>query len=54
LRFECRLVLTVDPEANFIEVDLSEMERVLEELISAALYDIDDVITEECEVHRND
>ena len=51
---EVSLIIKLDPEANFIEVDLSEMERVLEELISAALYDIDDVIIEECEVHRND
>lgn len=50
MRFEARLVLTVDPEANFIEVDMAEMERVVEELLTAAIYDIDDVILEECEI----
>lgn len=52
MKFEARLVLTVDPDANFIEADLSEMERVIEELLSAAIYDIDDVILEECEVEE--
>ena len=52
MKFEARLVLTVDPDANFIEADLSEMERVIEELLSAAMYDIDDVILEECEVEE--
>jgi hypothetical protein len=52
MKFEVRLSLTVDPDANFIEADLSEMERVIEELISIAIYDIDDVILEECEVEE--
>ena len=52
MKFEVRLSLTVDPDANFIEADLSEMERVMEELISIAIYDIDDVILEECEVEE--
>jgi hypothetical protein len=52
MKFEVRLNLTVDPDANFIEADLSEMERVIEELISIAIYDIDDVILEECEVEE--
>ena len=52
MKFEVRLVLSVDPEANFIEADLSEMERVIGELISMAIYDIDDVILEECEVEE--
>ena len=54
MRFESRLVLTVDPEANFIEADLEETERVIQELLSIAVYDIDDVILEECEVTQND
>jgi len=52
MKFEVRLSLTVDPDANFIEADLSEMERVIEELLSIAIYDIDDVILEECEVEE--
>jgi len=54
MRFESRLVLTVDPDANFIEADMSEMERVLQELLSVAIYEIDDLILEECEVTKND
>jgi hypothetical protein len=54
MRFECRIVLTVDQDANFIEADLEEMERVMQELLSVAVYDIDDVILEECEVTQND
>lgn len=50
MRFEARLVLTIDPDANFIEADMAEMERVIQELLSTAIYDIDDVILEECEV----
>ena len=52
MKFEARLVLTVDPDANFIEADLSEMERVIQEILSVAIYDIDDVILEECEVEE--
>jgi len=52
MEFEVRLVLTVDPDANFIEADLSEIERVIQELLSVAIYDIDDVILEECEVEE--
>lgn len=54
MRFESRLILTVDPEANFIEADMSEMERVLQELLSVAVYDIDDIVLEECEVTQYD
>ena len=54
MQFEGRLVLTVDPDANFIEADRVEMERVLEELLSIAIYDIDDLVLEQCEVTQND
>ena len=33
---------------------MSEMERVLQELLSVAIYEIDDLILEECEVTKND
>tara|TARA_R110002167_G_scaffold133788_1_gene319057 strand:- start:345 stop:488 length:144 start_codon:yes stop_codon:yes gene_type:complete len=46
------LRLIVDPDANYIEVDLSETARVLEELITAAVYDIDDITIEELEVEE--
>lgn len=52
MRYEIRMTIAVDPEANFIEADLSDMPRVVQELISTAMYDIDDVIVEECEVEE--
>tara|TARA_R110000744_G_C19262407_1_gene551523 strand:- start:847 stop:1014 length:168 start_codon:yes stop_codon:yes gene_type:complete len=54
MRFEARLVFTVDPSANFLEADQMEMERVLEELLSISIYEIDDIIISECEVNRYD
>ena len=54
MQFEGRLVFTVDPDANFLEVDRVEMERVLGEILAIAIYDIDDVILEQCEVTQND
>jgi|TARA_B100001939_G_C16873010_1_gene587280 hypothetical protein len=52
MRYEIRMTIAVDPEANFIEADLSDMPRVVQELVSTAMYDIDDVIVEECEVEE--
>mgnify|MGYP003141641857 FL=1 len=52
MKYEIRMTITVDPEANFIEADLSDMPRVVQELVSSAMYDIDDVIVEECEVEE--
>lgn len=46
--------MTVDPAANFIESDFSEIERVLEELLTVAIYDIDDITLEECEVTQSE
>jgi hypothetical protein len=52
MKFEVRLVISVDPEANFIEADLEDMERVMKEIVSSAMYDVDDVLVEECEVEE--
>ena len=52
MQYEIRMKIVVDPEANFIEADLSDMPRVVQELVSTAMYDIDDVIVEECEVEE--
>ena len=43
MQYEIRMKIVVDPEANFIEADLSDMPRVIQELVSSAMYDIDDV-----------
>ena len=52
LKYEIKMTIVVDPDANFIEADLSDMPRVIQELVSASMYDIDDVIVEECEVEE--
>jgi len=52
MRYDIRMTIAVDPEANFIEADLSDMPRVVQELVSSAMYDIDDIIVEECEVEE--
>ena len=52
MRYEIRMTIAVDPEANFIEADMADMPRVIQELVSSAMYDIDDVIVEECEVEE--
>ena len=49
MRFELSLKIKVDPEANFLET-FGYNSDVIKELIEASLYDIDDVIVEECEV----
>jgi len=52
LRYEIKMTIVVDPDANFIEADLSDMPRVVNELVSSSMYDIDDIIVEECEVEE--
>ena len=49
MRFELSIKIKVDPEANFLET-CGDNSDVVSELIEASLYDIDDVIVEECEV----
>lgn len=49
MRFELSIKIKVDPEANFLET-FGDNSDVVSELIEASLYDIDDVIVEECEV----
>lgn len=42
--------IDVDPEANFLEFDKEENCRVIEELVTDLMYDVDDVKLIECEV----
>jgi hypothetical protein len=49
MRFELSIKIKVDPEANFLET-FGDNSDVISELIEASLYDIDDIIVEECEV----
>ena len=52
LKYEIKMTIVVDPDANFIEADLSDMPRVVNELVSSSMYDIDDISVEECEVEE--
>lgn len=49
MRFEVSIKLKVDRDANFLEI-FGDNSNVILELITASLYDIDDIIVEECEV----
>ncbi len=52
MRFELNMIIKVDPEANFLETFGDNTDVVLE-LVQASLYDIDDIIVEECEVKHD-
>lgn len=49
MRFDINLVVTVDPEANFLEAYGNHAE-VVGEIVQDSLYDIDDMIVIYCEV----
>jgi hypothetical protein len=49
MRFELNITIKVDPDANFLET-FGDNTEVVSELVQASLYDIDDIIVEECEV----
>ena len=49
MRFELNITIKVDPDANFLET-VGDNTEVVSELVQASLYDIDDIIVEECEV----
>ena len=51
--FELTMLLDVDPEANFLEVDNRFNCQVITELILNAMHDIDDVTINNCEVNKN-
>jgi hypothetical protein len=49
MRFELNITIKVDPDANFLET-FGDNTEVVSELVQASLYDIDDIIVEDCEV----
>lgn len=49
MRYEIAIKIYVDPDANFLET-FGDNTNVVSELVEACLYDIDDVVIEECEV----
>lgn len=52
MNYEVHLFLTVDKDANFLEISGDNCE-VLKELIEDSLYDIDDVTIDQCEVNKH-
>ena len=52
MEFEISLKKIVDPDANFLETFGDNCE-VIQDLLNTSLYDIDDIIVEECEVNRD-
>ena len=52
MEFEITLKIKVDPDANFLET-FGNNSDVIMELVQARLYDIDDIVIEECEVRRD-
>jgi hypothetical protein len=52
MEFEITLKIKVDPDANFLET-FGNNSDVIMELVQASLYDIDDIVIEECEVRRD-
>lgn len=53
MNFTIELNITVDEDANFLESDRKTNLSVIEELISDALYDIDDVKLNWIEVEQD-
>ena len=52
MNYEVHLFVIVDKDANFLEISGDNCE-VLKELIEDALYDIDDVTIDQCEVNKH-
>ena len=52
MEFEITLKIIVDPDPNFLET-FGNNSDVIMELVQASLYDIDDIVIEECEVRRD-
>lgn len=48
--YNISLVISVDPDASFLEVDNGGNQDVILELIEGQLYDLDDIKVEELEV----
>jgi len=53
MSYELNITIKVDKDANFLEISGNNCD-VIKELITLALYDIDDVTVTECEVIKHD
>ncbi len=52
MSYELNIIIKVDKDANFLEVSGNNCDVIME-LITLALYDIDDITITECEVIKN-
>ena len=53
MSYELNITIKVDRDANFLEVSGNNCD-VIKELITLALYDIDDITIIKCEVIKHD
>ena len=51
MSYELNIIIQVDKSANFLEVSGNNCD-VIKELVTLALYDIDDITVTECEVEK--
>tara|TARA_R110002153_G_scaffold97726_1_gene232651 strand:- start:605 stop:763 length:159 start_codon:yes stop_codon:yes gene_type:complete len=51
MSYELNIIIQVDEGANFLEVSGNNCD-VIKELVTLALYDIDDITITECEVEK--
>tara|TARA_R110000751_G_scaffold178725_1_gene284908 strand:- start:55 stop:213 length:159 start_codon:yes stop_codon:yes gene_type:complete len=51
MSYELNIIIQVDKGANFLEVSGNNCD-VIKELVTLALYDIDDITITECEVEK--
>tara|TARA_R110000765_G_scaffold223097_1_gene327245 strand:+ start:479 stop:715 length:237 start_codon:yes stop_codon:yes gene_type:complete len=51
--YEIIIKVSVDPDANFLEVGEINNSNVIKQVVSDCLYDIDDLEIKECEVIKN-
>lgn len=53
-QYTLTILLEVDPDANFLELENGDNTDVIAEIVSDSLYDIDDIkcLDIECEVER--
>jgi len=54
MEYEVYITVSVDKDANFLEVDRDDHSPIVQELILNSLYDIDDLTIEKCEVNKHD
>lgn len=54
MEYELNLRIKVDKNANFLEVDINDHSEILQELTLNAMYDIDDITIDQCEVIKHD